>query len=418
MNPLSCVLRAVPGNRVLPWFLVFCLILALSPATTAQWINSTPAEYKAGVHCYASNGGCLFAGYGVALASSYDNGLSWSPAMAGLENTIVYSLATLGTNVFAGTFGRGVFFSNNNGGSWNQCNAGLTNPMVSCLFGFGTNLFAGSGPVSGLFFSSDYANSWNPAIDGLMSANIYAFAKNGTNVFVGTDGGVYVTTNNGTNWTSANNGLTRQNVRALAVIGSNLFAGVQYGGVYLSTDNGAIWNEASNGLSNNDVLCLAVGGRNLFAGTNGGGVYVSIDNGASWTAVNDGWTNPKVAALIVSGTNLVAGTETGMWWRALSQMVSVPERANSNPQHYWLDQNYPNPFNPSTTISYELPQAAQVNLSVHDVLGREVATLVNEKKTAGYHAATFDASRLSSGVYVYTLRAGNFVSVKKMLLVR
>jgi hypothetical protein len=85
---------------------------------------------------------------------------------------------------------------------------------------------------------------------------------------------------------------------------------------------------------------------------------------------------------------------------------------------YRVLQNYPNPFNPSTRITYEIPRAGHVTLSVHDVLGREVAVLVDEVADAGYHEVTFDGSRLSSGVYLYQLRAGDFVSVKKMLLVR
>jgi hypothetical protein len=83
-----------------------------------------------------------------------------------------------------------------------------------------------------------------------------------------------------------------------------------------------------------------------------------------------------------------------------------------------LAQNYPNPFNPTTTIEYALPQAAMVSLKIYDILGREVQTLVNEPKSAGFYAATFDASRLSSGTYFYKLVAGSFVQTKKMVLVK
>jgi len=88
------------------------------------------------------------------------------------------------------------------------------------------------------------------------------------------------------------------------------------------------------------------------------------------------------------------------------------------PVSFALAQNYPNPFNPSTTITYKLPRAEQVTLRVYDVLGRELVTLVNDGVDAGYHEVTFNASQHSSGVYLYQLRAGDYVSVKKMLLVR
>jgi hypothetical protein len=88
------------------------------------------------------------------------------------------------------------------------------------------------------------------------------------------------------------------------------------------------------------------------------------------------------------------------------------------PKEYSLAQNYPNPFNPTTKISYSLPIAGNVKLVVYDILGREVATLVNEYKTAGNHSVDFSASNLASGVYIYRMEAGTFKDTKKMLLVK
>jgi hypothetical protein len=80
--------------------------------------------------------------------------------------------------------------------------------------------------------------------------------------------------------------------------------------------------------------------------------------------------------------------------------------------------NYPNPFNPTTTINYQLPNDGFVTIKVYDLLGREVATLVNENKTAGYYNVGFNASKLTSGIYIYTITANNFVQSKKMLLMK
>ena len=103
------------------------------------------------------------------------------------------------------------------------------------------------------------------------------------------------------------------------------------------------------------------------------------------------------------------------------------------PQTFSLSQNYPNPFNPTTTISYQLPTTNRVTLKVHDLLGKEVASLVNETKEAGAYSVKFDGSRLSSGIYFYTLRAsqtegqrldlssgqaGNFTATKKLMLMK
>jgi len=88
------------------------------------------------------------------------------------------------------------------------------------------------------------------------------------------------------------------------------------------------------------------------------------------------------------------------------------------PIKYNLSQNYPNPFNPVTTINYDLPYDGIVNIRLYDILGREMRTLVNEMKTAGYYKIQFNAADLSSGVYFYRMTAGDFVAVKKFVILK
>jgi hypothetical protein len=108
-----------------------------------------------------------------------------------------------------------------------------------------------------------------------------------------------------------------------------------------------------------------------------------------------------------------------MWRRALSEMVTfVQHSLQGIPEQFHLEQNYPNPFNPTTVISYQLSASSDVNLMVYDVLGREVAVLVNERKTAGSYSVTFNARGLASGVYFYRLRADDFVETKRLILIR
>ena len=85
---------------------------------------------------------------------------------------------------------------------------------------------------------------------------------------------------------------------------------------------------------------------------------------------------------------------------------------------YALSQNYPNPFNPTTTINYQLPQNGYVTLKVYDILGKEVSTLVNEQKNQGRYSVNFDGSKLASGVYVYQIRVNDYISSKKMLMIK
>ncbi|MCJ7554755.1 MAG: T9SS type A sorting domain-containing protein [Ignavibacteriaceae bacterium] len=102
----------------------------------------------------------------------------------------------------------------------------------------------------------------------------------------------------------------------------------------------------------------------------------------------------------------------------IDKVVGVEDEANLTPQNFMLNQNYPNPFNPSTKISYALRESGFVNLKVYDVLGNEVATLVNTTKQAGNHSVEFNAVDLPSGVYFYTLQVNGFSDSKKMLLLK
>jgi hypothetical protein len=98
--------------------------------------------------------------------------------------------------------------------------------------------------------------------------------------------------------------------------------------------------------------------------------------------------------------------------------VSTEEGVADLPMQYELFQNYPNPFNPSTVINYSLPEASDVTIRIYDVMGRRIATLLNEKQTAGWHNVTWNAGSVASGTYFYRIQAGNFAAVKKLTLIK
>lgn len=102
----------------------------------------------------------------------------------------------------------------------------------------------------------------------------------------------------------------------------------------------------------------------------------------------------------------------------LDAIATSSEPINEFPNLIKLDQNYPNPFNPSTSISYELNKPSEVRLQVFNLLGKEVATLVNESRPAGKQVATWDASSAPSGMYIYRLTAGDQVLTKRMMLIK
>jgi hypothetical protein len=328
----------------------------------------------------------------------------------------VNALAVSGKNVFAGLSMYGVYLSTDSGASWTQVNAGLTSRNVISFGLSGENLFAGT-RAGGVFISTNNGTSWNQT--ALSGHYVHSIAVLDTTLFAGTEGnGVFRLTNTDSGWTVIDSNLTSTYVSALALSNTNIFAGTYGGGVFISTDNGANWTAVNNGLTNKSVMSLAVSGENLFAGTLGGGVFISTDDGSNWT--QSGLATNYVYALAIDDTNIFAGTDgNGVWKRPLSEMIAdVKPTSHDLPTQYALNQNYPNPFNPNTTINYHLPTQSNVTLKVYDVLGREVATLVNGVEEPGYKLVTLDASRLSSGVYYYRLQAGNYVETKKLVLLK
>jgi hypothetical protein len=116
-----------------------------------------------------------------------------------------------------------------------------------------------------------------------------------------------------------------------------------------------------------------------------------------------------------SGYNV---TEYRVWAKFVGEPNSVEGEVNATPTEFILYQNYPNPFNPITKIKYSVPQLSNVVIKVFDILGNEIETLVNEEKPAGYYPVEFNAATLPSGVYFYQLKVEDFVSTKKMILLK
>jgi Secretion system C-terminal sorting domain len=106
------------------------------------------------------------------------------------------------------------------------------------------------------------------------------------------------------------------------------------------------------------------------------------------------------------------------WTDSIQLIVTGVDEDELQPLTYQLEQNYPNPFNPSTTFRYSIPTQSKVVMKVYDILGNEIATLMDEEKPVGTYELTWNAANLSSGIYFYQLKAGNYVETKKMILLK
>lgn len=160
-------------------------------------------------------------------------------------------------------------------------------------------------------------------------------------------------------------------------------------------------------------------------------IELSLDNGVTWNEIVSStpstgiyiWTVPEVLS-IQALVKISDFSDTSVFDISNSRFIIglTTDVNNSNleqlPERFYLHENYPNPFNPVTLIKYQLPFKSSVTLKIFDILGKEVETLVNEEKDAGYYQISFDASSLSSGIYLYTLQTENYFTTKKMILLK
>ena len=169
----------------------------------------------------------------------------------------------------------------------------------------------------------------------------------------------------------------------------------------LTMDANSVWNVTGNSVLTSFSDASGISGTSITNITgNGYTVYYNASLSANSTL------GGKTFSLANGGTLTPQGT------------TGVEEQVSVIPSMYILEQNYPNPFNPTTMIKFQLPAAGSVMLKVYDDLGREVVTLVDDYKSAGAYAVTFDGSGLASGVYFYWLKCGAFVSTKRMMLAK
>ena len=293
---------------------------------------------------------------------------------------------------------------------------GISPAAASFITGFGliadpSNVFSRSSLVTGKLYASDYATptpaNMTTAIGDMQTAYTNAATRtlpNFSELYTGDVTGKTLTP-----------GLYKWSTNVL----------VSSGGVTISG-------------TAKDVWIFQVAGTLIV----GNGAIVSLSGGA--LASNVFWqvagqvslgTTVAMQGIILGQTGISMNTGASLNGRALSQ-TAVTLAANSlyapanitavknslTPQKFILLQNYPNPFNPSTRIQYSLEKASQVSLKVYNLLGQEVATLVNSRQEAGSYNMAFDASNgilgLSSGVYFYRIEAGSFISTKKFVLLK
>ncbi len=367
--------------------------------------------------------------------SSTDDGNTWV-ADTGLTGTgYIWGVTVIGTEVYVPTEG-GIFTSSDSGKTWSHF-YGWARAIVKS----GTNLVLASNRV---YFSTNGGVSWllannSPSNSG--PSGIFCLAATGTDVFAAGDIGIYRSTDNGEDWDDVDSNMT--NITSLAASGSTVVAGrwrqpfpvsdsipPPPGGLFLSTDSGQTWSSYVNGLQDPypQVWAVAIHGMDALVGLNdeGGPNYPSMFY--SSTIHRDDWINTGqglpwlgISSIYINDSSIFVGIGDGggIWRAPLSQVTGIDQPGVPViPTVIQLKQNYPNPFNPTTTINYSIPMRSHVTLTVYNILGEKVATLVDAVQGAGDYTVNFNASRLASGVYLYQLIDGNSSVTKKLMLIK
>lgn len=386
-----------------------------------------PVWYSVGLpicgvnHIVINSNDDIFAGvWGV--NRSTDGGQSWQTINNGFVNLDIRALVVKNNGyLFAGTNDSQdgtVFRSTDNGESWvrvddfpsgiaiNGLTVGLNGEIIATATGY-HNLCQKS---------TDDGTTWQDISHGQnIGWGKVAYNSSGDLFMASWGGGFWKLPVGDTVWVNITGSLYPY-VDCI-FIGSNDYI---YAAKNRSTDNGATWIPLN--IPANNVYSYAENSEDhLFCGTYnyGGGVFRSTDYGDTWEAINSGLPIQDVRCVTVDADDyLYAGPWGLSLYKTTTPTVTSVENEKQIPSSFSLEQNYPNPFNPSTVISYQLPVKSNVLLKVYDVLGKEIAALVNEEKPAGSYELNWYAENLPSGIYFYQLRVGYFVETKKMILMK
>ncbi len=338
--------------------------------------------------------------YGTYVLKTTNGGQNWDTTLFSGDNAFfnkIYWLDSL--EGFLGGFAGTLLKTTNGGLSWYQA-------------------YIDSGIVSRL-----------PILNFAFYNHNYGFACGG---FVDFSGVIWKTTDNGETWNSVS--VSADPVHDLHFFDSTRVIGVggdfEYGTGYVrTTDAGGHWNFIS-------LQTYGIGLTAAFRTTGeawvplgiGNDIIFTSDSGKTWTSYKHLDHSNQVFNYSIqdinfanSTTGFAVGSDGVILKYSNFSNGDIPDLINGNnstPSKFHLSQNYPNPFNPSTKIEYSVPSASYVEIKVYDTLGKQVSSLVNEYKQPGAYEVTFNNRNLPSGIYFYEFKAKNFISVKKMIILK
>ncbi|MEE9552816.1 MAG: T9SS type A sorting domain-containing protein [candidate division Zixibacteria bacterium] len=407
--------------------------------------------------------------------------LLWFPIMAsiahaqwqyiGLESKQVISLEThafQSSYIYAGTNYQGLYMTSDGGENWH--NKISSNVPISCILTdphSPPTLFAlvSDSWSAGIYNSANSGNSWH-LINYLPHPQRMGFdAYHPAWIYITFPGGIITSIEYGYDYQISNYGLPDTNIIDIMAHGANRLEGYALGEAFVAktASFGQVWEDIGGMFGNEDynpariasdptspdslyvttwaylarsfdggdnweyfetpsvynvpIVCDRFTPGRLYFGSMGVGVFVSHDAGETFEDITGNLPYLDIYSLAIDTEGrLLAGTDNGVY---INDFVTGMEDEKALlPDSPVLNQNYPNPFNGSTRISFAIPEAGYVTITVYDMLGRETRTLLDGPMEAGENSVVFDAPELSSGVYFYRLEAGEFSDTKRLMLIK
>ncbi len=383
-------------------------------------------------HLWITNGGNLIAGtHWWGLKYSSNNGSAWKTIYAPEG---FYAIETINENIFIGGGTENIYVSNDTGKVWTATGNFKTLSMyyesISQAVYVGT---IKSYPDScNIYRSNDFGQSWELIYNFPHLAEVQfvkqiivtkthhiILADVGYSSQYGSTNKFYRSSDFGQSWE-----IIMQDEYFTQILEDdslNVYAllGIDGNKLIISEDEGKTWITKAIP----QTKCIASDNRGRLFRFYSNQIWYSIDKGSAWIEVDNsglGYIGIDDAVIDLNNRIYLATNEGVYFGEADSIVVSVEE--NEPLTNFYLSQNYPNPFNPSTVISYRLPVSGMVMLKVYDVLGNEIATLVNEEKHPGTYEVEFSPESSikhpASGIYFYQLRACDYTETKKMVLIK
>ncbi|NOS86153.1 MAG: T9SS type A sorting domain-containing protein [Ignavibacteria bacterium] len=393
----------------------------------------------------------------------------WVSVTSGTSNFLTSVQIITNNLTYACGFTGTVLKSTNIGQTWTPLtspSSGNINKIFFPATGNATTGWAAS--VSGLYKSTNSGQNWVQQVASTVFADLL-FPDLNTGLALTSNNTLRRTTNGGTNFTSINF-TSDASIHGIAIsIGSSstyfilgLDNVVDTSFIFKSTNAGVNWTQTAKLPLDYFAMTFVNASTGIICG-DAGIMKRTTNGGTNWSTINTGTTNDlqnikfitstKVYAVGSAGT-ILKSTNAGATWvaqvsnstaalRGLDVMstddngivcgASGTVRRTTNggsiptgiqiiggeiPGSFSLGQNYPNPFNPATNITFSIPNAGYVSVKVYDIMGKEIADVVDQNLTPGIYTADFDASALPSGTYFYRLTAGSFTETKKMILIK